>query len=253
VTFTPVFQAATIGYEGNAGHVNQFLTPHTSTFIYTGTVLQGSSAAGSSVYLNTNDQFISQQFTTGTAQTAISQIWIQVSSVGGSAITDNIDPLVVSIYADSGGFPTGSALATSFLTETAIYASGFWVVFLIPVSGLSAATPYHIVTSPAGVSGVKYYVWQESVTPGGALTSSDGADWTFEPFGLMYQVYDQTASGLLQYVVSDNGLRKTTYGYPGSSSLISSITEYTVDQTGTSSVTYTRSLTYDGVLLTGVN
>lgn len=253
MSFTPVFQAATVGYEGNAGQVNQFLTPHTSTFLYSGSGLQSQSAAGSGIYLNTDGQYISQQFTMGATKTAISQVWIQVSTIGGSAIHDNIDPLVVSIYADSGGFPTGSALATSFLTETAIYASGFWVVFLIPVAGLAAATPYHIVTSPAGVAGVNYYVWQKSVTPGGALTSPDGADWTLQPFGLMYQVYDRAASGLLSYVVSDNGLRQTTYGYPGGSSLISSITEYTVDQTGSSSVSYTRSLTYDGVLLTGVN
>ncbi|MFV1035511.1 hypothetical protein QML28_30385, partial [Klebsiella pneumoniae] len=74
----PVFQAATVGYPGWAGHVNQFLTPHNATLVYSGSVITTSQTSGSGTFLNTDGQFISQQFVTGNTQTAISQVQIQV-------------------------------------------------------------------------------------------------------------------------------------------------------------------------------
>jgi hypothetical protein len=248
----PTYQAATVGFAGSAGQANQFLAPHNATFVYSGAVLTDSRTTGSAVYTNTDGQYISQQFVTTSTQTEISQVWLQVSAVNGSAVTNNIDPLVVSIYADFGGFPTGSALATSSLTETVIYGSSFWVVFLIPLSGMTPSSTYHIITSPAGVSGTHYYVWQRNNQTSGALTSTDNADWNIETYGLMYQVYDQTAFGTVQYIVEDNNSRWTQFGY-SAQGLVTSITEYTIDQTGSGNLYSSRTLSHTDELITGIN
>lgn len=247
----PTYQAAAVGYPGNAGHSNQFLFPHSGSAIYTGSNQTDKQTTGSGLYIPTYDQYISQQFSTTSTQTTLSQVWLQVSAINGSAVTNNIDPLYVSIYADYGGFPTGSALATSGLSETVIFGSGFWSVFLIPLSGLTPSSNYHIITSPAGSSTSGYYVLQENNLTGGALTSPDNADWTIQTYGVMFQVYDNTAAGLLQYLVEDNGARWTQFTYTGS--LISSVTEYTIDQTGSGNFSSTRNLSYVDKLVTGIN
>lgn len=248
----PTYQSAVAGLAGSAGQSNQFLAPHTSTFIYSGVNLTDSRTTGSGVYTNTDGQYLSQQFVTTSTQTAISQVWLQVSAVNGSAVTNNIDPLTVSIYADFGGFPIGSALASASLTETVIFGSGFWVVFLIPISGLTPSTTYHIITSPAGVAGTSYYVWQHNNQTAGALTSTDGADWNIQTYGLMYKVYDQAASGTIQYVMEDGGARWTQFGY-SPQGLITSITEYTIDQTGSGNLYSTRTLSHTDELITGIS
>lgn len=253
MTGIPVHLAAVVGGGGNAGLVNQFLVPHDTSIIYSSSVLQSSQSTGTGRYTTTENQYLSQQFTTGASQTTISEVWLQISAVNGSAITNNITPLVVSIYADSAGEPIGSPLGTSSLVETAVYASGFWVAVPLPVAGLTASTPYHIVVSPAG-NATSYYVWQNNNQPGGGSISPDFIVWTDQTFGFMYRVYDSTATSgsSIQYIVEDNGTKWTQYTY-NAQSLISTITEYTIDQTGTGSFSSTRTLTYTNGLLTGVN
>lgn len=242
-----------VGGPGNAGGVNQLLVPHNAAFVYNGAVLTSDESVGSSVYTTTQGQYLSQQFQTTTSQTTISQVWLQVSTVNGSAVTDSISPLTVGIYADAGGEPIGSALASTSLSETAVYASGFWVVVPLAVAGLSSSTSYHIVVGPAGDS-TSYYVWQNSNQVGGASISTDFVIWDDQSFGFMYRVYDQTFLGgsLVQYVIEDGGARWTQYGYDGDNA-ITSITEYTVDQTGSGSLNGTSTLTYTNGFLTGVN
>lgn len=252
-TEVPVYKASVVGGPGNAGGVNQFLVPHNAAFVYNGVVLTSNESTGNGNYTTTQDQYLSQQFQTTSSQTTISQVWLQVSTVGGSAITDNITPLTVSIYADSGGEPIGSALASASLSETAVYVSGFWVVVPLAVTGLSPSTSYHVVVDPAG-DATSYYVWQNSNQAGGASTSPDFVVWDDQSFGFMYRIYDQTFLGgsLIDYVVEDAGARWTQYGYDGTDT-VTSITEYTVDQTGSGSLNGTRTLTYTNGFLTGVN
>lgn len=252
-TEVPTYKASVIGGPGNAGGVNQFLVPHNAAFVYDGATLQSSQSIGDGNYTTTQDQYLSQQFQTGSTQTTISQVWLQISTVNGSAITDNISPLTVSIYADAGGEPIGSVLASTSLSETAVYASGFWVVVPLAVAGLSANTTYHLVVSPAGDS-TSYYVWQNNNQPGGGSISPDFVIWTDQSFGFMYRIYDQTFVGgsLVQYVIEDGGARWTQYGYDVTDE-ITSITEYTVNQTGSGSLNGTHTLTYTNGFLTGVN
>lgn len=252
-TEVPAYKASVVGGPGNAGGINQFLVPHNAAFIYDGALLKSSQSTGIGVYTTTQDQYLSQQFQTAASQTTISQVWLQVSTVGGSAIANNITPLTIGIYADSGGEPTGSALVSASLTETAVYASGFWVIVPLPVTGLSPSTSYHIVVNPAGTSS-SYYVWQNNNQAGGGSTSPDLVIWTDQSFGFVYRVYDQTFAGgsLVQYVIEDAGDRWTKYGYDATNE-VTSINEYTVDQTGNSSLNLTHTLTYTNGFLTGVN
>lgn len=252
-TEVPTYKASVVGGPGNAGGVNQFLVPHNAAFVYNGVVMTAGASTGSGNYTTTQGQYLSQQFQTTATQTTISQVWVQVSVVGGSAITDNVSPLVVGIYADAGGEPIGPALVSASLSETAVYVSGFWVVVPLPVTGLLSSTTYHLVIGAAGDS-TSYYVWQNSNQVGGASTSPDFVLWTDQSFGFMFQVYDQTFVGgsLIDYVIEDGGDRWTQYGYDGTDE-ITSITEYTVDQTGNGSLNGSRTLTYTNGFLTGVN
>lgn len=246
----PTYLSATVGQPGIAGQVNQFLGAHNATLVYSGAALTSSQTTGSAVYAGTQSQYLSQSFTTGSSQTTISQVWLQVSVVGGSPITATTGPLQLSVYADSGGFPTGNALATTSFGETFIYSSGFWTVFLLPLTGLTPSTSYHLVTNPVG-NATSYYVWQQSNQTGGVATSPDNVVWTSQPYGLMYQVYDQTSTGLITYVVEDSGARWASYTY-NAQNLPATATEYTVDQTGNSYLYSTRALTYTSGLITGV-
>lgn len=252
MTVIPTYKAAVVGGPGNAGMTNQFLVPHDASIVYDSAALQESATTGSGVYTTTQDQYLSQQFTTSASQTNISQVWVQISAVNGSAITNNISPLTVGIYADSGGEPSGSPLGSASLVETAVFASGFWVIIPLVVTGLTGSTPYHIVTSPAGDS-TSYYVWQRNNLVAGASTSPDLIAWTDQAYGFMFQVYDGTAAGGSdwQFIVEDGGARWSQYGYTGS--LVTSTTEYTADQTGSGSVEYNATLSYSGNLLTGIS
>lgn len=253
MTEIPTYKASVVGGPGNAGGVNQFMVPHNATAVFDSATQQAGQSIGNGLYATTQDQYLSQQFLTTASQTTISEVWVQVSVVGGSAITNTIAPLTVGIYADAGGEPTGSALASGSLAETAVYAAPFWVVVPLPVTGLTASTAYHVVVGAAGTSST-YYVWQNSNQTSGASTSPDFVAWTDQSFGFMFRVYDQTATGgsLINYVIEDNGVRWTQYGYDATNE-VTTITEYTIDQTGNGSFSTSATLSYTGGFLTGVN
>lgn len=247
----PTWLAATAGYVSLPGQINQFLTTHTSVWTYSGSTLQSSQATGSSVYTSTDALYLAQLFTTGSSQTAIGQVLLQISTVGGSPITATISPLVVSLYASSAGQPTGSALVSTTLTEQYVYSAPFWMPVPLPITGLTASTPYHIVVSPAGTS-TAYYVWQQSNQVGGANTAPDGVTWTSQAYGLMYQVYDQTGTLWPPIsLVDDGGVRVTSFTYNGTSQL-TGITESVVTQSGGSFYS-TRAIAYSGQYPTGVS
>lgn len=252
MTVIPTYKAAVTGGSGNAGMTNQFLVPHDASIIYDSAAVQESVTTGSGVYTTTENQYLSQQFTTTVNQTSISQVWMQISVINGSAITNNIDPFIISIYADSGGEPSGSPLGSASLVETAVFASGFWVIIPLVITGLTGNTPYHIVTSPAG-NATSYYVWQRSNLLAGASTSPDLIAWTDQTYGFMYQVYDGATVGgsNWQFIVEDGGARWSQLNYTGS--LVTSTVEYTADQTGSGSVEYSATLSYSGNLLTGIS
>ena len=235
----------------NAGSVNQFLGAHQAQFLYAGgsVITQGSS--GSGIYQSSATQWYSQLITTTSTQTSLGSVNLQISTIGGSPVSQLIPPLVVSLYADLAGLPVGPALGSNTLTSNYVYSAPFWLTVPLPVLGLAPSTNYHVVIQMVG-SSTAYYVWQGSRAVSGAATSADGVAWTNQAYGLMYQVFDQSGAGLLQFTYEDGGDRWSQMSY-NSQGQLSRVTEFTVAQTTTGNLQGTRTLSYTNGVLTGVS
>lgn len=243
----PPWLAATPGYAGQAGQVNQFLAAHTATWIFEG-ALQASEVTGSASYSSTDGVYLAQEFTTGAAQTSTGYLLLQVSTVGGSPVSGTIAPLTIGLYANSSG-PTGSPLASVSVHVEYVYSSPFWVPVPLPATGLAPSVSYWLVTQPVG-SAAAYYAWQQSNQPYGAMTSPDGVTWTAAPYGLMYQVFTLGTGGPLQFTYEDGGARWAAFTY-NSAGQLTGVSEYTAAQ-GPAPLTSQRSLTYTDGILTGI-
>lgn len=246
---TPSWLAASAGSRGDAGGIIQFLGGHNAQWVYAG-ALQSQQATGAATYESLASLYYSQLITTGAAQTVIGRVALQLSAVGGSPTSATIGPLTLGLYAAAAGLPTGSALATALVSEPYVYAQPFWCSLPLYATGLSPSSTYCLVAYGPS-SGAGYYAWQCSNQASGAATAPDGATWSAQPYGLMYQVYDTTASGQIQSIVADGGSRITNLAWSGTT--LAGVTEYTQAQNGTTLVS-ARALTYAANgLLTGVN
>lgn len=248
---TPSWLAATAGFDGFAGQANQFLGTHAANFTYAGS-LKESQTTGGAVYSSTQTQWLQQNLTTVAGQTSLSSVQIQISAVGGSPTLQLINPLVVSLYADSLGFPAGSALVTTTLSSQTVYSAGFWVTVPLPITTLTPLTEYHLVVQEVGTAG-HYYAWQHGNPGTGGATSPDGVTWTAQSFGFMYQAFDQSSFGSqVQSIVEDGGkrLRQFTYNTNGT---LATVTDYTVAQGVNTYLLQQRTLTYTNGLVTGVS
>lgn len=238
---TPAWLAASVGKRGDSGLITQFLGGHNAQWIYTNPgAVQTQQATGAAVYQSLQSGYLSQTITTGSAQTAIGQVSLQISTVGGSAVTATISPLTVSLFAAASGLPVGAPLASAQLAEPYVYAGAFWLPVPLLASGLSPSSIYCLVVTGAG-SPSAYYVWQQSNQASGAATSPDGSTWTPQSYGLMYQVYGTGGTGQIQSIVADDGARITNLTWSGTT--LTGITEYTIAQDGTTLVS-SRTLTY---------
>lgn len=248
---TPTWRAASVGQRGDSGLITQFLGGHGASWVYANPgPIQSQQGTGSAVYQSLQSGYVSQAITTGASQTAIGLVALQLSTVGGSAITATISPLTVSLYAASSGLPVGDPLASVQLAETYVYAGAFWLTVPLLATGLSPSSIYCLVATGAGTSSA-YYAWQRSNQASGVATSPDGSTWTPQAYGLMYQVYGPGGSGQVQSIVSDGGARITNLAWSGTT--LTGITEFTIAQDGTT-LTSNRTLTYAANgLLTGVN
>jgi hypothetical protein len=247
VTGIPAWLGASAGHGAQAGQVNQFLGGHNSVWLYAGTQ-RAAQTTGTGIYQSTQSQWLAQQFTTAPGQTQIGAVWLQISAVGGSPASATIPPLTVSLYISSGGLPLGPALALTSTAEQVVYSAGFWLRVPLPAT-VTPLTVYQLVVSSAGATG-HYYVWQQSNQVSGASASPDGITWSAQPFGLMFQVLDQTGGGPPQTLYDDNGARVTQFSY-NAQNLVASITESVLAQDG-SVATFTRGFTYTNGTLTGV-
>lgn len=251
MAITQNWTAAVAGQGANAGMINQFLGSHSASFLRSGGTIQSQNNIGNAVYQSTATQWLSQIFAMGASQSTIGGVNIQLSAVGGSPINQTINPLTVQIYADAGGLPTGSPLATVTINETVVYSAPFWLTVPLVLTGLTPNAFYHVAVEMVG-NGTNYYAWQESTPTFGAATSPDGVNWTLASYSLMFQVTDLTGTGQLQYIIEDNGARTLQLSY-NSQGLLSQIVEYTVGQTTLGNLQNTRSLTYTNGFLTGVS
>lgn len=247
---TPAYQAATTGAPANAGFANQLLGSHTATFLYSGGKIITQQTTGSGSYQGSQNNWASQTIVTGSSQTAIGSVNLQLNTVGGSPTLNLIPVLTVGLYADGSGFPSGTPLVSTTVSNNYVYTAPFWVSIPLPATGLTPSTQYHIVTNLVG-SSAHYYAWQQSTQTSGAATAPDGVVWTFRSFGMMYQVLDQTSTGQVATIFEDNGARFTTLTYNGTSQ-VASVTEFVTAQGG-GYIQSSGTLSYTNGLLTGVS
>lgn len=240
MTGAPAWQGATAGQPPLAAQANQFLGPHAATLVYAGTQQAAQSTAGSGA-VNSNGLWIAQSFTTGAGQAAVGRVVLTLAVTGSPA------PLTVGLFANSGGAPAGSALVSAavpreFLTGTAAALS-----IPLPAAVIASAT-YWIVAAAVGDAS-DYFSWSKSNQASGASTSPDGITWTAQTYGLLFQVYDQTATGSLTHTFEDSGARWTGLEYV--SGQVTGLQEYTAVQ-ASGYAESNRVLSYSGTLLTGV-
>lgn len=249
----PTWQAPTTGQSANAGAVNQLLGTHAITYVWSGAV-QVSNVTDASAHQSGNGLWLAQKFTMGASQTATGHVVCGIGSFTPSGST--LGPATLSLQADSGGAPSGTALSSvTVYTEYTYAASSHGVAsalvyYPLPASGLTAAGTYWLVLSPAGTGG-NHYTWEESTAGTGASTSANGTTWTAQAYGFRYQVYDASAVPPLLGTWEDSGARWTAYAYNGSLQL-TSLYEYTAGQTTSGYASSARTLSYTSGLLTGV-
>jgi hypothetical protein len=132
------------------------------------------------------------------------------------------------------------------------YAAPSVMVVPLPVAGLTPSTTYWLVAAPVG-DAVNHYFWNKSNQASGSSTSPNGTAWTAQAYGLTFQVFDQSASGLLTCTWEDGGARWTWLAYNTTAGInqITEYAEYTAAQ-NSSYVQSFRNFAYSNGLLTGV-
>lgn len=249
---TNTWLGATTAQPLKAAQINQFLGIHKQQNLYAATQQAGQTTNGSTT-TSTNSLWLAQSFTTGASQTAIGYVIIPLTTVSTSG--SSLAPTTLSIYANSGGAPTGSALASVTVTaEYANLASGGTttnrLIYPVPVTGLTASTTYWIVVQGTSSSGV--FAWFRSNQTSGASTSPTGATWTAQTYGFVFQVFDQSVSGLLTSTWEDSGARWTATTYVANTKQIGTYAEYTNGQTTAGYTQGFRTFTYSNGFLTKV-
>lgn len=252
MSFVPVWQAATSGQQATAGQVNQFLGTHASQSLYAAVQTAAQTTAGAAA-TTTNGLYLAQSIATAVGQTAIGYVIVPVTTATTSGAS--LGTSTLSLYANSGGAPTGAALGSvTVAAEYANRASGgtntVKLIYPLPVTGLTASTTYWLVLASAGnVS--NSYSWFRSNQVTGASTSATGSSWTAQSYGFEYQVFDQTASGLVTATWEDSGARWTASTYTALKEL-GTYAEYTAGQTASGYLQSYRALAYSNGLLTSV-
>lgn len=246
----PTWLSAAAGMPGNSGVINQLNGAHTTTFLYSGGMVTNSQTIGSGTYQGSQNNWTGQTIVTGSSQTAIGSVQLQLSVVGGSPTLNLVPVLTVALYADGNGLPAGSPIVSTNISNNYVYTAPFWVSIPLPATGLTPSTQYHIVTNLVG-NASHYYTWQQSNQTSGAATSPDGNVWTFSTFGMMYQVLDQTSTGSITTVFEDNGALFTTLTY-NTVGQITGVTQFVTAQGG-GYLQSSGTLSYTNGILTGVS
>lgn len=216
---------------------------HSATYVQAGTRQAAQTTSGSGFASSVN-QWIAQSFTTAASQTAMGYVVVTAFAAGSPA------PWTFSIQPSSSGAPSGTVLAQTPVPYQFVPASAGPVTVILPVSGLSPSVTYWLVAEATGdVS--DYFEWGKSNQSSGASTAPDGATWTAQPFGMLYQVYDASQVPPLTGIWEDAGARWSLLTY-SASGLLTGVKEYTSGQTPAGYAESSRALSYSSGQLTGV-
>lgn len=238
----PVWLAATTGFQGAAGQVNQFLATHAITYVPTG-VLQANQQTAGSGAVDSNGLWIAQSFATAAGQTSVGY------AVVTAAVTGSPAAWTFSIQGNSSGAPSGVLLASAAVPKEFLTSSPSAQAVMLPYAGLSPSTTYWIVAQAVGDAS-DFFAWSKSNQVSGASTSTNGTSWTAQSYGLLFEVFDQSEVAPLAGIWEDSGARWTALTY--TSGELTGVEEYTAGQTANGYAASARGLAYTGNQLAGV-
>jgi hypothetical protein len=245
---TPTWQAATTGQVPKAGQVNQYLGTHKAQVLYPSLRKANQSTAGTGS-TQTNCLYIAQSFTSAVGQTQTGYLVITVNTTGG--LTGLLPPTTVTLRPNNAGAPSATILGSTTVASEYVATGPATAVIPMPVTGLTASTTYWIVFSATGDSS-HHFNWSKSNQVSGTSTSPDGVTWTAQTYGSLYEVWDQTISGIQPIITwEDDGAAWTWLDFAAGGTL-SHIAEFTTGQTTTGYVQSYRTLTYSSSALTAV-
>lgn len=231
---------ATTGQLPASGQINQFLTTHPSTLVYTGLSL-GSAAVGSGTVAS-NGLYNAMSFLPGSNQSP-GRFVLTMSVTGTPA------PLTLTIQTNNSGAPSGTVLAATVVPYVYLTGSATATSIPLPCSFISGTT-YWLVAGAVG-DGSDFYSFSKSSAASGASTSTNGTSWTAQTYGLAYARFDQSAVLPLMHTWEDSGARWTTW--ESSANIPTGIQEYTVAQ-GTNQYVYSsRTLVYTNHGVTSIS
>jgi hypothetical protein len=237
---TPAWIGATPSSPPLAAQVNQFLTTHAITYLYSGAYGGGQTTLGSGG-VNSNGLYIAQSFTAA-ATYSLGRVVLGFNTVTGTPTA----PTTISIQTSTGGAPSGTALISTTVPPQFLASN---VSIPVPCA-LASGTVYWIVLAAVGDAS-NFATWLKSNQTSGASTSTNGTSWTAQAYGLYYALWDQSAFLPLAHTWEDGGARWTSELYTGVNEL-SSLQECTVAQGSGQYVSSSRALTYSGSNLISV-
>lgn len=238
------YLAASPGEPPLAQQVNQFVTTHPTTYVYTGVEQDHLATAGTGTVAS-NGVWVAERFTPSVTY-ATGRIVLTLAASGSPG------PLVVGVYADAAGVPGALIAGPVSLAAGFVGASAAAVSIPMPGLAVSSGVSYWIVAQPAGdVS--DYFSWSRASGSSGAATSPDGVSWTAQAYNLLFQVWDDTAVLPLVHAWEDSGARWSTLGAYTGTGQPGALQEYTVAQGSGRYLSSAATLAYGGSVLSGVS
>jgi hypothetical protein len=245
---TPAWLAAVAGQTARAGQINQFLGTHSLALLYQGTSQVSNTASGTGV-LGTNDstraQWIAQPFTTAGGQTTITRVEIWLSQQGTGADT------TLELRTNNAGVPSNSILAST--TIPADFQTNAWISIPLNVTGLTAATMYHLVID--GTASTVNWCNVSRSTPTVVnqilFAYASTGPWTGIAATMDFNVF-AGVNGVLRNTLEDGGARWTGLDYSITALPPTTIREYTVGSSVATALRSVRTLNYSGGQLTSV-
>jgi hypothetical protein len=235
----------------SAGDINQFLGTHAITYCNQGATQVSYTTTGGASVLKTFSgaaQWLAQPFSTGASQTTISRIELYFSGSTTSGVDTTLE-----LRTDNAGVPSNTTLYSVAIPSDFQNAGGpiIWVSIPCTVTGLTAATKYHIVVDGqnSGTSNIALS-WATNTTSvnQGVKSASGTSGWSVNGNTFLFNVF-AGANGVLRNTYEDAGARWTGYDYNSSNgnTTVATVREYT---TGT--LRSVRTLSYTSGALVGV-
>ena len=208
---TPNWHAVATAGTQSVSDITQFLGTHGCALLYQGVSQVTNGVGGGYTMTNTGSaaQWIDQPFTTGAAQTTITRIELWLAANGTGADT------TIEIRTDNAGVPSNVTLFS--IVFPAEFLVNLNESIPINLTGLSAATKYHIVIDGTASTSNWTQVNRGPTVAGQQmnLSASGTGGWSAGGFTCYFNVF-AGVNGVLRNTYEDSGARWTFTDYTNS-------------------------------------